>query len=278
MHDTILTGNVCASSKKNIERETSLNSTKESSPDVGLAVPKGSVEIGKFTYPKDHPEFFAQPIFKPTPTGSFELRQILSENAMIPKHVPVEKFKREDFHGRRFLLTSTPLKFKPKKKLRWSRMVGGYVEDAKDEKDDLEVRVMEIQFFANNTFSTIASSESVKILRGRFNVIGDSKDYLWFQVTRFGFGRSNFGSVHSEGIGLSQDDGRAYWGKICQEDNESSSLKDESKRIQVNGSVLIGWGLEPFPVDKFIMKEIDVTLEDYRVDEDFDLDDTNIFQ
>jgi hypothetical protein len=57
------------------------------------------------------------------------------------------------------------------------------------------IRVMEIKFFANNTFASVAGlGES--ILRGRFHIIGEKRDHLWMRVTRFGFGRGVSGSVY----------------------------------------------------------------------------------
>ena len=57
------------------------------------------------------------------------------------------------------------------------------------------IRVMELKFFSNNTFASVAGlGES--ILRGKFDVIGKKRDHLWMQIWRFGFGRSVSGSVY----------------------------------------------------------------------------------
>ena len=57
------------------------------------------------------------------------------------------------------------------------------------------IRVMEVKFFANNTFATVAGLGG-NILRGKFDIIGHDRDQLWMQVWRFGFGRSVSGSVY----------------------------------------------------------------------------------
>lgn len=80
-----------------------------------------------------HSSFFEQPIFRPVPTGSFELRQVLgSLNAREREEEDelVEKFRRTDFYEKRFFLTSHPIEHKPKGHLRWSikynKFVGMY--------------------------------------------------------------------------------------------------------------------------------------------------------
>jgi hypothetical protein len=56
------------------------------------------------------------------------------------------------------------------------------------------IRVMEVKFFANNTFATTGGLGEA-ILRGKFDIIGQDRDQLWMQIWRFGFGRSVSGSV-----------------------------------------------------------------------------------
>ena len=59
----------------------------------------------------------------------------------------------------------------------------------------VNIRVMEVQFFANNTFATVGGlGES--ILRGKYHIVGQDRDHLWMQVWRFGFGRAVSGSVY----------------------------------------------------------------------------------
>jgi hypothetical protein len=294
--DTILVGKVVAKSQNSLpdnpltKKEELVNATQAagSNTDTHLSVPQGSVKVGKFMYPKHHPSFFEQPIFRPVPTGSFELRQVLgSLNAREREEEDelVEKFRRTDFYEKRFFLTSHPIEHKPKGHLRWSIKYNKFVEDAPRKKketpqDKIPIRVMELLFHTNNTFSTVAGLGEETILRGKWDIIGNTRNQLWMQVWRFGFGRSVSGSVYSEGKGLSDDDDKTYWGEISyieKEDeqstndrgvsdaNEETSMEnaspladtkdDEAKRLQVKGSVMYGWGLEPQPVARFIMKE-----------------------
>jgi hypothetical protein len=58
------------------------------------------------------------------------------------------------------------------------------------------IRVVEVEFFVNNTFATVGGLGDSAILRGRWSIIGDKRDQLWMQVLRFGFGRSVSGSVY----------------------------------------------------------------------------------
>lgn len=64
-----------------------------------------------------------------------------------------------------------------------------------DENRPVNIRVVEVAFFANNTFATV-SGLGDNILRGKFHIIGENRDQLWMQVWRFGFGRSVSGSVY----------------------------------------------------------------------------------
>jgi len=145
---------------------------------------------------------------------------------------------------------------------------------------------MEVAFHKNNTFSTTAGLGGAAILRGKFDVIGSEKDQLWMQVIRFGFGRSVSGSVYSEGVALSHEDAKAYWGTIktpadeetkdskttIPEESSESDSEGKPKRLEVTGSVLDGWGLEPIPVARFILKEVmnDVEEDEEEEEEDFE--------
>jgi len=92
---------------------------KKGTVDVHLSVPKGKIKVGKFMYPRDHPYFFEQPIIiRPQQKGSFELRQILGEfNAKLDDEEaePVELFRKKDLEGKRFYLTTFPLRRRRKK-------------------------------------------------------------------------------------------------------------------------------------------------------------------
>lgn len=94
----------------------------------------------------------------------------------------------------------------------------------------------------------------------------------------------------SEGKSLSQNDAKTYWGEISHvpndkvddeetndtlaQDVDSSSSDDDAKpkRLQVIGSVLIGWGLEPLPEARFLMKES--STDELELDDDEEEDTT----
>jgi hypothetical protein len=106
--------------------------------------------------------------------------------------------------------------------------------------------------------------------------MGDQRDKLWLQVWLFGFGRSVSGSTFSEGLPLTQDDAKMYFGTIgyVGDDDEpkdttaattrvgESTSTMFTKRLQVKGSVTIGTGLEPLPVARFIMTEKEGEIDD----------------
>jgi hypothetical protein len=283
--------------------EATANDSAFSSLDTHLSVPKGSVQVGRFLYPKKHPYFFDQPMFQPRKSGSFSLRQVLgSLNTQNPvEEQEIEKFQRADFYNK-------TQRQRPRGSLRWSIKYNKFVYDppskeAKQLEDEekarpVQIRVMQVQFHANNTFSSVAGlGES--ILRGKFDIIGQDKDQLWMQVIRFGFGRSVSGSVYSEGRMLTHEDDKTYWGPIGfaeqgdlkkkKENKEapesslvgesasidmSEKVNDKPGRLEVKGSVMIGWGLEPLPVALFIMREVtELDVLDYDEDDDDDDDD-----
>lgn len=213
VYDTLLTGEVVVnflsslsddahSSTTTLLSEDDNSKNKEENPqDIYLSIPNGSVWVGKFMYPRNHPSFFDQPMFHPDQTGTFALRQILGMlNTRREEHTKEKKkvrYRKRDFYGRKFFLTTELLKpARPKPKLVWSRTAGGYVEEPVGTQEDplmpFDVRVMPIQFFANNTFCAIGTN---KILRGRYGTTGEEKEKLWFSVSLFGTGRSVKGSI-----------------------------------------------------------------------------------
>jgi hypothetical protein len=242
-------------------------------------------------YPKTHPSFFEQPIFTPTTKGRFELRQVLGEyNAATPNKgddALVELFRKSDLVGKRFYLSTFPLPKRKKKFERWDKtelkfVQGEYEPTAKEKEDESlkpgeNMQVMAVELFVNNTFSTVFGLGSSTILRGKWNIIGDKRDQLWMMVSRFGFGRSVSGSTFSEGTSLTQNDEKAFWGKII-EVKDGSGNKDSheagdsshlgSIKIEVEGSVIVGFGLEPEPIGRFKMIEIDDVLEDDEEEEE----------
>jgi hypothetical protein len=284
--------------------------------DTHLSVPRGSVNMGKFFYPKHHPSFFEQPMFQPAKTGTFALQQILG-NLNTAHHdttndLVKEKYRRADFYNKTFLLTSQPLqnpqRSSGKGEKRWSIKYNDYVYDPPKNKKNTNsdvptsaVRVLQVAFYSNNTFSTTGGLGGAAILRGKFDIIGTDNDHLWMQVIRFGFGRSVSGSVYSEGPMLSHEDIKAYWGTIRKLPpvldkkinstiasnvttvnilgtsvvTEQASIEDESAsfRIEVEGSVLDGLGLEPIPVARFILREIHHISEEDLCDDDDDEED-----
>jgi hypothetical protein len=174
--------------------------------DTHLSVPSGQVQVGRFTYPQNHPSFFDAPMFKPIPKGNFELKQIIgSLNTRQGKDQEKDRemFLPSVFYDKKFLLTSHPLPdHKPKRNTRWSikhnRFVGKFFIDRnlckpftphtpkthirswlysntticfKEDppyrekgrlgaKEDMDlpvhrIRVLEVQFFSNNTFATV---------------------------------------------------------------------------------------------------------------------------
>jgi len=282
--------------------------------DTHLSVPKGQVNVGRFTYPQHHPSFFEAPMFNPRVGGEFELKQVLgtlNTKQQNDDELFEEKFSTSDFYDMTFLLTSQPIpEFQPKGNIRWSIKYNKFVEDPppKSKKQKYEermmdqpvhsIRVLEVKFFANNTFATIGGMGGSAILRGRFSIIGEDKDHIWMQVLRFGFGRSVSGSVFSEGKSLTMDDEKAYWGKIeyagdqltdggenseYRESNNSRMISDpkmddsdakegSDRRLVVAGSVLLGFGLEPMPVGQFVLSETN-SIEAYDEDDEDDDDD-----
>lgn len=92
--------------------------------DTHLSVPKGRVNIGRFTYPQHHPSFFEAPMFNPRVGGKFELKQVLGTlNTQQQKDEEVyeDKFSVADFYNKTFLLTAHPIpEYQPKGNIRWS--------------------------------------------------------------------------------------------------------------------------------------------------------------
>ena len=234
--------------------------------DVHLSVSKGTIDIGKFMYPKKHKAFFEEPmLFKRSNIGSFQMNQLLGNlNARLkkereapPKAQPL--FRKPDFHNRSFYLTTAPHPVNPT----FAELDIHYDEATAT----LDVRVMPITFHANNTFTANGVG---KILRGRYDIVGENGDSLFFRVSLFGFGRSLSGSVYSEGRLLSQDDRRAYRGKI-----QSYEHKNHS-RLFVEGEFYYGFGQETFrksnSMGTFTLQEVDVSVNADEDDEESSLD------
>mmetsp|Transcript_13918 Transcript_13918/g.21151 ORF Transcript_13918/g.21151 Transcript_13918/m.21151 type:complete len:582 (+) Transcript_13918:314-2059(+) len=274
--------------QKQNQNQSRTTTTKE---DVHLSVPKGKVKIGKFFYPQNHPSFFEQPMFDSTSTGSFELRQVLGNlNTQLNNDDEklVEKFRKKDLMDKRYFITSYPLPNTRNRRKRWSIKYNKFV-DAKPKTDEqkeweekqknapIPIKTFEVDLFANNTFQTVTGLGDT-ILRGKWSIVGDMRDQLWMKVWRFGFGRAVSGSTYSEGSTLSQQDDVAYWGKIYEVDVAQSEdkidddpLNWKGTKIEINGSVMLGVGLEPCSIARFTM--IEKTEDDYYDDDEEDDDD-----
>ena len=87
----------------------------------------------------------------------------------------------------------------------------------------------------------------------------------------------------SEGNFLTQNDERSYWGKIHEVIHKRNRLNENKgehdatieRKLEIRGSVMFGWGLEPEPVGKFTMIEQTEILDD---DDDYDENDSDNFQ
>ena len=77
---------------------------------------------------------------------------------------------------------------------------------------------------------------------------------------------------------MTQDDEKGYWGKITEVDHDRKDIIEGdpsdwgSKKIEIKGAVLVGWGLEPEPVGRFKMIEIDDDLDEEEEDEEDEYD------
>lgn len=268
--------------------DSSSSQPKKGTIDVHLSVPKGKIKTGKFMYPKTHPEFFEQPIYSPQSKGRFELRQILGEhNAKLADDEGdlVELFRKKDLVGKRFYISTFPIKKRRRKFEKWDVLESRYVQQeyeptAAEKKEEalqpLSTQVMAVELFANNTFSTLGGLGSSTVLRGKWSIIGEKRDQLWMMVSRFGFGRSVSGSTFSEGTSLTQNDEKSYWGEITQMEAGDKETIDgdpaelSSKKLEIKGAVMVGWGLEPTTVGRFKMIEIEDALEEDDMEEEDD--------
>ena len=215
-------------------------------------------------------------MFRPIQQGTFSLRQVLGGRTWGRQDdddpEPAALFERSDFYNTTFVLTSQALATTPPKKKTQQQ------QQQSSSTPPPSVRVMEITFHANNTFSTRRGAAA--ILRGKFDIMRNGQQ-IWFQVVRFGFGRSVSGSVYSEGRWLSHEDALAYWGTITRTttttgtNSSSTTVTDDDdtpSTLSVHGSVLAGWGLEPLPVARFWMRQLGQHEEDDEEEEDDDED------
>jgi len=203
--DTILVGKVSVSSEEHVdypiveevqiapenkmgtsEEVTAASSAQKQSVDVHLSVPKGKIKTGKFMYPKHHPSFFEQPIFNPQSMGIFELQQVAADHKANEEEVEqIELFHKEDLAGKKFYLSTFPTPARKKFDRR-----GRIIEEDDETKLTKNLQVVALEFFKNNTFTTICGLGSSEVRRGKWSIIGEKRDQVWIQVYRFGFGRS----------------------------------------------------------------------------------------
>ena len=292
------------------EKKGQLKTSDKTNVDAHLSVPKGSLKVGKFFYPKNHPSFFEQPIYNPvTESQKYQLQQVLgslnTQKSGADEEPVVQRFQLSDFYNRTFLLSSHPLGRPAKKRLPSQQRKQDILEAMMSRKgksdsgkinplaEASQIRVMQVKFFPNNTFATVWGTGDA-ILRGKFDLFNKDNSRLWMQIMRFGFGRSIKGSVYSEGRSLSHEDAKTYWGEISRyklvngtsgtsnavaedgslkEDDSSSADENDNPEetfLQVEGSVMFG-GVGAEPVGRFLMREMQK--DEILMDEDEDDED-----
>ena len=68
---------------------------------------------------------------------------------------------------------------------------------------------------------------------------------------------------------MTQDDEKSYWGKIKEVPKSGDDTDTgDVKKVSIQGAVMVGWGLEPCPVGRFKITEIEDILEDEDDDEE----------
>jgi hypothetical protein len=285
VHDTILEGKVHYKQTEAMSDDESASLVEEQKNpaqkkvQTWFTVPMGSISIGKFFYPRKHPSFFDNPIYNPTNMGTFQLAQVLSNHPVEVEDTRfVEKFRREDFMGKKFWLTSYPIP-DPKPKGRWSIKYGKYVQDASPKDEEaatfpIPIRVLQVVFYSNYTFAITDGVGSAVKLRGKWDIWGEERDLFYMQILRFGFGRDVSGSVYSEGQSLSHEDCKWYRGSIKEggsgdDGNENDGAAGGDSLI-VKGEVYLG-KVTPCREGLFMLKEAHD--EDEEDDDDDDDDD-----
>ena len=84
---------------------------------------------------------------------------------------------------------------------------------------------------------------------------------------------SDIAFYYSEGMSLTQDDERTYWGKITEvetgQELDNNNNNPSTKRVEVEGAIMLGTGLEPCSIGRFRMIEMEEDIIDSDED-DFD--------
>jgi len=110
LRDTLLVAGMPAQ-KANQARKDSKSSAGAQESDAFLSV-NGTIQVGRFVYPKNHPSFFESPIlFQTKIKEEFSLDQLFAESHLVTNSQPelVELFQQKDFHGKRFSVVSMPI-------------------------------------------------------------------------------------------------------------------------------------------------------------------------
>lgn len=279
LHDTVLEGKVQFRQTPAMAEalpwrdEEDRHDEEDEDTDTWLTVPKGSVQVGKFFYPKSHPAFFEKPINEPQNLGTFSLRQVLSNRPIEhDQYEFVDKYTRKNFTDRKFWLTSYPIPEPPAPK--YVMKYGKYVQhkprrpkkNANEAPSSYPIRVVQVEFFNNYTFQVTDGVGSAVELRGHWDIWGDESDMLWMQIAHFGAGSDVSGPTFSSGPNLSHDDAKWFRGSIHE--------NDDTGEMQIKGDVYLGKDT-PFREALFMMREAAVN-DDEEEDDDDDDDDNAV--
>jgi len=205
-----------------------------------LSAQNARVGRGKTIYPSSHPRYLSDLFFdeghescdvsKPlenvdrdscgegpwSGSKTFALEQILGQGLVKGEEFEEEvRFKEVDLADKEFFLVTMPLK--PQK-----RKYSSYAAErlAKKKKataappppsPDVLESIIKIQLHANSTFTSLADVGEKRVLRGRWSIVGEKKEQIRLQTSRFGFGklsRSTYGN---------DNDDKCYWGVLSRE-------------------------------------------------------------
>jgi len=71
-------------------------------------------------------------------------------------------------------------------------------------------------------------------------------------------------------MSLTQDDERTYWGKITEvnqsNDKDNNHAKNECKKVEIDGAIMLGTGLEPCSIGRFRMTEMEENIGSKYID------------
>lgn len=263
--EAIVTPTLEEPGESQIEESGGASTATEQDMDISLCIPQGQISVGKFMYGQKHPMFFDEPmLFKPSNRGFVKMNQLLGQLNAVQKQNPDEtnqpepKFHASDFYDKVFYLATAEHPVEER-----------YIEEDKhcdpDRNPLWDVRALEVNFFANNTFEAVSTE---KTLRGKFGICGPEGDQVWMQVSIFGAGRSVSGSVFSEGRFVGQQDKRGYVGNI-----QAYPNKEDETIFHVYGHYFDGQpdidNLQQYPTaGTFVLHEVELFYDDQDDDED----------